>query len=241
MLPGGRRIEPYDGDRPLGLFSTRSRRHPYKGPGFNDAENGPVGLWVNRESRHEVLKHYIAREPAHLEYLKKRDMVRYAAHIDFAKDTISFCGRSLQTPDRFLLKIEMEKVAHLELTITFGGPIKDSITETLNKWIPLFPNVEDIFLHAQAGVIDGDEWLWYDLPPETGSVSAELKEAREVGEAILKGFERQSQEEGRSWKMPLLVIEPATQPTSFSRPIEEVRRLVEEFRSAAKKSLLPEQ
>ncbi len=74
-------------------FVTLHRRPPFSGSGFNHEKSDYVALWFNRGSRHEVLKHYTAREPAQLKYFERMYNFRWPAHIDFARDTISFGGR----------------------------------------------------------------------------------------------------------------------------------------------------
>jgi hypothetical protein len=98
-----------------------SRRRPLRrsGPSFNHAKTDPIALWINQESRHEALKHYIVREPELLKRHEELYNVRLPAHIDFTRDTVSFGGKRVEISEascRFLSRSEMDKVAHLEWT-----------------------------------------------------------------------------------------------------------------------------
>jgi hypothetical protein len=226
-----------------------SRRRPLRrsGPSFNHAKTDPIALWINQESRHEALKHYIVREPELLKRHEELYNVRLPAHIDFTRDTVSFGGKRVEISEAsclFLSRSEMDKVAHLEWTTYFTAPMGENITQTLNHCIPLYPNLEDIFVHIKCNSIEGDQWqIWHSGPDytETGSVAIDLQEARRVGEEVLEQFEKQRREEGRLWKRPLLVLVPSTKYYSSELPIKEVRQLVGDFRCAPNKSLLPEQ
>ncbi|KAE9365022.1 hypothetical protein N431DRAFT_95215 [Stipitochalara longipes BDJ] len=247
-FPKPRRIEPWTYPGPatgyVRMFTRSRSRVDYRGPGFSCAKTDPVALWVNRESRHEVLKHYTPRDYKHLKYLMRRDNVRYEAYIDFARETIAFGGRQHDVIDEtcdFLSKSEKEKVVHLEINGWFLS-LDTSIATTLNNRIPLFPNLEDIFVHVKCNHIEGDEWVhWLDDDiSESGSVSTDLKEAQRIGEELLKAYEIERREAGSSWKIPLLVLKPSPDSEIPRCPVEEVRRLVDEARSAAKESSLSE-
>lgn len=112
----------------------------YSSPGFNLAKTDPVPLWVNRESREEVFKHYTARELAHLQYLERRYNATWPAHIDFSKDTFSFglnSGDLSIRPCDFLTKTDMDNIAHLELNSLFDPLVRDTLNYLLNPHLSL--------------------------------------------------------------------------------------------------------
>ena len=244
-LPEPRRIEPWTyvqiepGSFDSRLTRSRRRAVEWRGPGFSCAKTDPAALRVNRESRHETLQHYTPRDYKHLEKLVERDNVRYEAFIDFSRETVAFGVRPVDgfghDYDRFLLENEKQKVLHLELASWISGG--EHLSESLAEHIRCFPNVEDIVFHLRCRSIEGDEWsIWHDGPEfvETGSVSASIREAREFAEDIFEAYEARQREAGAVWKAPLLVLRPCLE---FEKPrcsVEEVRRLVEEARTAAK-------
>lgn len=239
-FPEGRRIEPWMWDRPRHpsfLLLFPHHRPSHSGPGFNLAKTDPVALWVNRESREEVFKHYAAREPAHLQHLERRYNVRWPAHINFSKDTFSFgwncTGRSIRPCD-FLTKTDMDSIAHLELNSLFDAPVGNGLNFLLNQHLSLYSNLQDIFVNVRCSSIEGDEWgFWQEGPNymETGSISRDLREAQGIGEALLERFDIQCRGEGRAWKRPLLILKATL--NYVEGPIEEVMQLVDDFRSAA--------
>jgi len=245
-FPKGRRIEPWTYEEQDDGFVesrlTRSRRAPnYRGPGFSCAKTDPVALWVNRESRHETLKHYTPRDYKHLEYLVTRDNVRYEAHIDFSRETIAFGVRAagfLGPPyDRFILDNERGKVLHLESAAFIDG---ETFAEKLALHIRSYPKLEDILFHLKCRRIEGDVWtLWHDGPEveESGSISTSLKEARQIAEDVFKAHEIERREAGEIWRAPLLVLRPCLEFEKRRCSIEEVRRLVEEARFTEKEDL----
>lgn len=143
-FPEGRCIEPWTWDwlgHPSFLWLFPHHRPSHSGPGFNLAKTDPVALWVNRESREEVFKHYATRERAHLQHLERRYNVRWPAHIDFSKDTFSFgwncTGRSIRPCD-FLTKTDMDSIAHLELNSLFDVHVSNAQFSSQSAPLPLF-------------------------------------------------------------------------------------------------------
>ncbi|PMD31830.1 hypothetical protein L207DRAFT_519163 [Hyaloscypha variabilis F] len=248
-FPKARRIEPWTWHGPNRLNEppfTRSRHNSdYRGPGFSCGKTDPVALWINRESRHEALKHYTARDYNQLKRLVRRDNVRYEAYIDYAMETIAFNGKHHEitsNPCTFFSKSEMGNVIHLEIG-TFVDVLASELARSLDEKIRSFPNLEDIFVHVKCSHLEDDTWeFWYEGPNNKsfGSVSAVLLEARQIGEQVFQDYEVERREPGDTWKAPLLLFRPCLGDERPRFAVEKVRRLVDEARSAAEDSSLSE-
>lgn len=174
-----------------------------------------------------------------MKHIEQRDNVRHSAFINFSRDIVSFLGRPADHMSRvptacFLSASEIQNTVQLELTTDFLSISGGSFASDLNERLPMFYNLEIVFLNISCDSIEGDEWrCWEDGPDhdEIGSVSAGFKEAWRIWEEIKLNIWKTSS--FQRWKLPLLVMEPWPETRGLrQRSVEELKCLIEDFLSA---------